>query len=57
VKEPTGGAHRDPQTAIKNLKAALIAQLRELSAIDPGTLVEARYMKFRQMGVYSEPKK
>ena len=57
VKEPIGGAHRDPQTAIKNLKAALIAQLKELSAIDPGTLVEARYMKFRQMGVYSEPKK
>ena len=57
VKEPIGEAHRDPQTAIKNLKAALIAQLKELSAIDPGTLVEARYMKFRQMGVYSEPKK
>ena len=57
VKEPIGGAHRDPQTAIKNLKAALIAQLKELSAIDPGTLVEARYMKFRKMGVYSEPKK
>ncbi|MCC6503129.1 MAG: acetyl-CoA carboxylase carboxyltransferase subunit alpha [Deltaproteobacteria bacterium] len=57
VKEPIGGAHRDPQTAIKNLKAALVAQLKELSAIDPGTLVEARYGKFRAMGFYSEPKR
>ncbi len=57
VKEPVGGAHRDPQTAIKNLKAALVAQLKELSAIDPGTLVEARYGKFRAMGFYSEPKR
>lgn len=57
VKEPIGGAHRDPQTAIKNLKAALIGQLKELSTIDPGALVEARYRKFRAMGVYSEPRR
>jgi len=57
VKEPVGGAHRDPQTAIKNLKAALVGQLKELSAIDPGTLVEAKYRKFRAMGVYSEPRR
>lgn len=57
VKEPIGGAHRDPQTAIKNLKAALIGQLKELSAIEPGALVEARYRKFRAMGVYSEPRR
>jgi len=57
VKEPVGGAHRDPVTAIKNLKAALIGQLKELSAMDPGTLVEARYSKFRAMGVYSEPRR
>jgi acetyl-CoA carboxylase carboxyl transferase subunit alpha len=57
VKEPAGGAHRDPMTAIRNLKATLSAQLKELSAIDPGTLVEARYRKFRAMGVYSEPKR
>lgn len=57
VKEPVGGAHRDPQTAVKNLKAALVGQLKELSAMDPGTLVEARYRKFRAMGVYSEPRR
>jgi acetyl-CoA carboxylase carboxyl transferase subunit alpha len=57
VKEPIGGAHRDPQAAIKSLKATLSAQLKELSAIDPGTLVEARYRKFRAMGFFSEPKR
>ncbi len=57
VKEPAGGAHRDPQTAIKNLKATLGATLKELSPLSPDALVEARYRKFREMGAYSESKR
>ena len=57
VKEPLGGAHREPQTAYKNLKATLSAQLKELNALETAELVEARYRKFRAMGVFAEPKR
>ncbi|CAG1066311.1 acetyl-CoA carboxylase carboxyl transferase subunit alpha [uncultured bacterium] len=57
VKEPAGGAHRDPSSAIKSLKATLSATLKELSSLSPETLVESRYRKFREMGFYSEPKR
>lgn len=57
VKEPAGGAHRDPLSAAKNLKATLTSQLKELSGIEPGALVESRYRKFREMGVFSEPRR
>lgn len=57
VKEPLGGAHREPQAAFKSLKAALVAQLAELKDIDREALVESRYRKFRSMGVFSEPRR
>lgn len=56
VKEPVGGAHREPQTACKNLKPTLVATLKELSALPPADLVQIRYKKFRNMGVFSDPK-
>ncbi|MBI1911515.1 MAG: acetyl-CoA carboxylase carboxyltransferase subunit alpha [Deltaproteobacteria bacterium] len=57
VKEPVGGAHRDPQTAYKSLKTVLISQLKELNVHTREDLVELRYNKFRNMGVFSEPKR
>ncbi len=57
VKEPVGGAHREPEVAYKNLKSALISSLKELSPLDQEDLIEARYEKFRGMGVFSEPKR
>ena len=57
IKEPLGGSHREPQTAFKNLKAALTSELAELSGLDKEALVEARYRKFRNMGVFAEPKR
>ncbi|MBI4949001.1 MAG: acetyl-CoA carboxylase carboxyltransferase subunit alpha [Deltaproteobacteria bacterium] len=57
VKEPVGGAHRGPEAAFKNLKAALTSTLKELKTQDKETLIEARYKKFRSMGVFSEPKR
>lgn len=57
VKEPAGGAHREPQTAFKNLKAVLVSSLKELNSQTRLDLVENRYRKFRSMGVFSEPKK
>lgn len=57
VKEPLGGAHRDPALAAKNLKSALCAALKELKAQDRETLIESRYRKFRNMGVFTESKR
>ncbi|HEY6105109.1 MAG TPA: acetyl-CoA carboxylase carboxyltransferase subunit alpha [Anaeromyxobacteraceae bacterium] len=50
VPEPAGGAHTDPAALFRSLDAVLEAQLRELSALAPADLVEARYRKFRDMG-------
>jgi len=54
VPEPQGGAHRDYQTAADNLKASLIAGLKELACLSAGELVERRYEKFRKLGRFSE---
>ncbi len=50
VPEPPGGAHVDPEALYKTLDAVLDAQLRELTALAPAALGEARYQKFRSMG-------
>lgn len=50
VKEPIGGAHRDPARAIAALGDALDANLRGLLGQEPGSLREARRRKFLEMG-------
>lgn len=50
VKEPLGGAHRDPVRAINALGDALDASLRSLAGQEPGALREARRRKFLDMG-------
>jgi acetyl-CoA carboxylase carboxyl transferase subunit alpha len=54
VKEGAGGAHRDPELAAGNLRAALKRHLDELCALDTAELVDRRYAKFRAMGVFEE---
>lgn len=50
VKEPVGGAHRNPAQAIRDLGDALERHLRELIGQEPGSLREARRRKFLEMG-------
>ncbi|MCS6798750.1 MAG: acetyl-CoA carboxylase carboxyltransferase subunit alpha [Myxococcota bacterium] len=50
IREPEGGAHRDPDAAAENLRLALAGALAELTAFSPQALREARYRKFRAMG-------
>ncbi|HEX6959620.1 MAG TPA: acetyl-CoA carboxylase carboxyltransferase subunit alpha [Ferrovibrio sp.] len=50
VKEPVGGAHREPAKAIADLGDALERHLRELRGQEPGSLREARRRKFLEMG-------
>jgi len=50
VPEPAGGAQTDPESLFRSLDEVVEAQLRELSALPPEALVNARYEKFRRMG-------
>ncbi len=50
IPEPLGGAHKDIQQTIKNLKSAIIRNLQELLTIDTETLVKQRYKKYRKIG-------
>ena len=54
VREPLGGAHRDPQTTADNLKAALGRHLAEVEALPPGELLEKRRARIRRFGVFGE---
>jgi len=54
IAEPPGGAHRDPSAAAAALGEAVAAALRELQAAPIESLLEARYAKFRKMGVFEE---
>ena len=54
IEEPLGGAHRDPQTAAKTLKAAFRKHLRLLQKLGTDQLLEKRYAKYRKIGVFAE---
>jgi acetyl-CoA carboxylase carboxyl transferase subunit alpha len=52
VKEPLGGAHRDPQEMATRLKAVLLGQIEQLERLDTHTLLEQRYQRLRSYGRY-----
>jgi acetyl-CoA carboxylase carboxyl transferase subunit alpha len=54
VPEPKGGAHTDQKAAADNLKAVILRNLAELKEKSPEQLMNARYDKFRAMGVFQE---
>ena len=56
VKEPLGGAHRDPDAVANGLKGALLDNLQALARFSPDELVETRYQRLRQFGRYLEKK-
>ncbi len=51
VREPLGGAHRDPDQVAKTLGDAIEAQLDALSGLDPDALLAGRYEKLMSFGV------
>lgn len=55
IKEPLGGAHRNPQEAADNIKKTIKKDLASLKGIGKDKLVEARYNKTRSIGVFKEP--
>ncbi len=54
VKEPLGGAHNDYEAMGTELKNAIIKEINELKGIEPETLRDERYNKFRRMGVFCQ---
>ena len=52
VKEPLGGAHRDPQRMAQVLKEVVGRHLRELEEMDIEELLRIRYEKFRRVGTF-----
>ena len=52
VKEPLGGAHRDPHAMAEDLKAAILRHLQEVEQLPEDRLLEARYARLRAQGVY-----
>jgi acetyl-CoA carboxylase carboxyl transferase subunit alpha len=52
VKEPLGGAHRDPEGTARILKEVVERHLKELEEMKQEELLTLRYDKFRRMGTF-----
>ena len=54
VPEPLGGAHRNPAEIATTLKGYLLKSLHRLQPLAIPDLLEARYQKFRRMGLFED---
>ena len=54
ISEPLGGAHHSPQVVYKNVQNFILEQARILKNIPNEILLEQRYLKFRQMGQFTQ---
>ncbi len=54
IREPLGGAHRDPEAATRNVKRAMRKHLTELMEMTEDQLIEQRYERYRNLGLYGE---
>jgi acetyl-CoA carboxylase carboxyl transferase subunit beta len=54
VPEPREGAHTDHAETARRLKAIVVDRLAALDELPIGQLVEARYLRYRALGSYTE---
>jgi acetyl-CoA carboxylase carboxyl transferase subunit alpha len=54
LREPLGGAHRNPHATAVRLKAVILNQIGALEALPVAELVEQRYQRLRQYGTWQE---
>ncbi len=54
IKEPLGGAHRDPETSAKAVKKQLQNSLKRLKKIKSSKLIEKRINKYSKMGEWKD---
>ncbi|MBF6590414.1 MAG: acetyl-CoA carboxylase carboxyltransferase subunit alpha [Ktedonobacterales bacterium] len=53
IPEPLGGAHRDHRAMAAALKEAVLTHLAELRQQPLDHLIEARYQRYRKIGIYA----
>ncbi len=56
VPEPLGGAHNNTDEAAEKLGETILRHLDELAALPVEARLQARYEKFRRMGIFAEEK-
>ena len=54
IPEVLGGAHRDPEAQANFISDALRKSLKQLSELDAIEIVQDRYVKFREIGKFTE---
>lgn len=54
IPEPMGGAHYNPEQAAATLKEAMSRHMSELRAMEPASLLDTRYDRYRKLGVFEE---
>ena len=54
LREPLGGAHRDPPAMADSLKAVLMRHLDEIAGLPPADLLARRRLRLRAFGVFGE---
>lgn len=52
IKEPLGGAHRDPATTAASIEKYVVENVRELKRLSAETLVKRRYKRLRSLGAF-----
>lgn len=52
IREPIGGAHRNPQQMANRLKAVLLNELEALDKVPLVTLLNQRHKRLRTYGAY-----
>jgi acetyl-CoA carboxylase carboxyl transferase subunit alpha len=57
IKEPNGGAHRNPKIMYETLEEILIKEVKELKKLKPNKLIQNRREKFYKIGVWEEEQK
>lgn len=54
IPEPQGGAQKDKQQTIASVRKKVVETLADLSEVPIADLLQARYDKYRDMGIYTE---
>jgi acetyl-CoA carboxylase carboxyl transferase subunit alpha len=52
IREPLGGAHRDPQVMAEALKDALVRHLDAVTQWSEDELLDRRYRRLRDQGIF-----
>ena len=54
IREPLGGAHRDPEAASRSVRRSIRRHLAELMQMTPQQLIQQRHERYRHIGLYGE---